>query len=135
MLSAYNEHIFWGETELFVVWEGYTPPHVPGGHINEVLLIPFPPGNASTGPTSAIQAGPVPRKRISLDCIAEDQQEYDDMHDDWVSQTVRTLTMHNGSQKDMMIKTLSEPRYTYYNLIHYTLTLIEVDQEEEAEEQ
>jgi len=135
MPIRYNEHIYWGDRELFVVWEGYTPPHVPGGHVNEVMLLPTPPGDVPKGPTSALQAGPIPRKRIALDCVAEEEQEYKGMQQDWFDQAERILTMHDGTEKTMVIKELGEPTYTYYNLIHYTVTFIEVDEEEEEGEE
>ena len=120
----------WGDKELFVLWDGYNPSHVPGGEINEIMLIPIPPEKKNEGDVdSTLQAPAVPRERIELSCLATDFQEYKDMLSDYKKNTVRVLTDFEEEEHNMVIASLGEPDYINEKTILYDVTFIKADGE------
>lgn len=113
----------WGNTELNVIKNTYTPPVAkPKLNVIEILL-----GVDNTAPASVIQQGGRERYQVSFAGWVKTYAEYETLLEDYINLTPRTFEGGYGFTQTMVITDLQPgKRNLIPAIIEYTITLLEV---------
>lgn len=111
----------WGEKKLKIDPGSYSPPYA----ARERSVITLIPSADISTPNSVIQDGGRERKTVSMSGFTNSLTEYNELHSEYLTGTVRTFTGPSGETLDGFIYELSAPKRAMYRKFEYTLTIME----------